>query len=65
MNKKKIPDFLTEEEERTFWATHDSTEYEMEDYERTAPCDNFWANTTPNCSLAFENAGAVTKHSQA
>ncbi len=24
---KKIPKFKSEEEERTFWATHDSTEY--------------------------------------
>ncbi len=24
---KKIPKFKTEEEERDFWATHDSTEY--------------------------------------
>lgn len=24
---KDIPSFTTEEEERTFWATHDSTEY--------------------------------------
>ena len=31
MKKKKIPDFKTEDEEREFWATHDSTEYEMED----------------------------------
>ncbi len=28
MNKlKKIPKFKTEDEERQFWATHDSTEY--------------------------------------
>ncbi|MFI5264695.1 MAG: BrnA antitoxin family protein, partial [Candidatus Kapaibacterium sp.] len=29
MNKeyKKIPDFKTEDEEREFWSTHDSTEY--------------------------------------
>ena len=25
--KKQIPKFKTEEEEREFWATHDSTEY--------------------------------------
>lgn len=25
--KKKIPHFRNEEEERAFWATHDSTEY--------------------------------------
>jgi len=24
---KKIPDFKTEQEEREFWETHDSTEY--------------------------------------
>ena len=24
---KKIPDFKNEDEEREFWATHDSTEY--------------------------------------
>ena len=24
---KKIPKFKNEDEERTFWATHDSTEY--------------------------------------
>ena len=24
---KKIPDFLSEDEERAFWATHDSAEY--------------------------------------
>lgn len=29
MNKKfkPIPDFITEDEERDFWATHDSTDY--------------------------------------
>ncbi|MBI5191020.1 MAG: BrnA antitoxin family protein [Nitrospirae bacterium] len=27
MNKKKIPEFRDEDEEREFWATHDSTEY--------------------------------------
>lgn len=26
-NLKKIPNFTTEEEEREFWLTHDSTEY--------------------------------------
>lgn len=26
-NLKKIPDFKTEDDEREFWATHDSTEY--------------------------------------
>ncbi len=26
-NLKNIPDFKNEDEERTFWATHDSTEY--------------------------------------
>lgn len=26
-NLKKIPEFKTEEEEREFWLTHDSTEY--------------------------------------
>lgn len=26
-NKKEIPRFKTEEEEREFWATHDSSEY--------------------------------------
>lgn len=26
-NKKNIPEFKTEEEEREFWATHDSTEF--------------------------------------
>ncbi len=25
--KKKIPEFRSEDEEREFWATHDSTEY--------------------------------------
>jgi predicted DNA binding CopG/RHH family protein len=25
--KKQIPEFRTEDEEREFWATHDSTEY--------------------------------------
>jgi len=27
MTKKNIPEFKTEEEEREFWATHDSSEY--------------------------------------
>jgi len=27
MTKKNIPKFKTEEEEREFWATHDSSEY--------------------------------------
>jgi len=27
MEKKKIPHFKDEDEEREFWATHDSTEY--------------------------------------
>ncbi|MBN1290376.1 MAG: BrnA antitoxin family protein [Candidatus Latescibacteria bacterium] len=27
IHKKSIPEFNTEEEERKFWATHDSTEY--------------------------------------
>ncbi len=27
INKKNIPEFKTEEEEREFWATHDSSEY--------------------------------------
>jgi predicted DNA binding CopG/RHH family protein len=27
MTKKKIPTFENEDEEREFWATHDSTEY--------------------------------------
>ena len=27
MKKDKIPQFRTEEEEREFWASHDSTEY--------------------------------------
>jgi predicted DNA binding CopG/RHH family protein len=27
MTKKQIPAFKSEDEERTFWATHDSTEY--------------------------------------
>ena len=26
-NKKNIPEFKTEEEEREFWDTHDSSEY--------------------------------------
>jgi len=26
-NKKKIPEFKNEDEEREFWASHDSTEY--------------------------------------
>jgi len=26
-NKKKIPEFKNEDEERAFWASHDSTEY--------------------------------------
>jgi hypothetical protein len=26
-SKKKIPEFHSEEEERKFWATHDSTEF--------------------------------------
>ena len=25
--KKQVPSFLTEEQEREFWATHDSTDY--------------------------------------
>lgn len=33
MTKKRIPEFKTEEEERDFWQTHDTTEYveDMED----------------------------------
>ena len=27
IHKKNIPEFKTEEEEREFWATHDSSEY--------------------------------------
>ena len=27
MKKNKIPEFRTEEEERNFWSSHDSTEY--------------------------------------
>jgi len=27
MKKNKIPNFRTEEEERNFWSSHDSTEY--------------------------------------
>jgi predicted DNA binding CopG/RHH family protein len=27
MSRKRIPSFKTEDEERAFWATHDSTEY--------------------------------------
>ena len=27
INKKKIPEFKNEDDERAFWATHDSTEY--------------------------------------
>ena len=27
MKKTKLPEFKTEDEERTFWATHDSTDY--------------------------------------
>ena len=27
MNKRKIPKFESEEQEREFWSTHDSTEY--------------------------------------
>ena len=27
MKKKKIPKFKSEDEEREFWATHDSTDY--------------------------------------
>ena len=26
-DKKKIPEFRTEDEERAFWSVHDSTEY--------------------------------------
>jgi predicted DNA binding CopG/RHH family protein len=27
MNKQRVPSFKTEDEERTFWATHDSTDF--------------------------------------
>ena len=27
MNRKRIPAFKNEDEEREFWATHDSTEF--------------------------------------
>ena len=31
---KKIPEFRSREEEFEFWATHDSSEYEMEEVEQ-------------------------------
>ena len=31
MKEKKIPNFLTEDEEREFWDKQDSTKYEMSD----------------------------------
>lgn len=35
-NLKPIPKFETEDEERDFWATHDSTEHV--DWSRAKPC---------------------------
>ena len=35
LKKKRIPKFRTEDEERKFWSTHDSTEYI--DYQKAKP----------------------------
>lgn len=42
---KKIPEFKTEAEERTFWKTHDSTEYVDWGKARTARLPNLKPST--------------------
>lgn len=47
MKKKRIPDFKNEDEEREFWSTHDSIEYEMLDDAQVAAPANPLARTQP------------------
>ncbi len=49
-SKKPIPEFRTEDEEREFWSTHDSTDYI--DWRSAEPLTR-WPNLEPTPSTSF------------